>query len=234
VARLSRPELKERTRTELLAAARAVFLRRGFHDATLDEIAEEAGYSKGAVYSNFAAKDELLLAVLDEHYEGRIASYRSFLSEPDTLENHIRAVARFMVESDAREPEWSPLLLQFWAHSFRREALRTELGERRERFLDVIAELIADLNARHGIEFTLPAKEVARASGALARGMAVERLVNPDSISVELFEEMHLALMTGFIKPSNQETPRTKGRNDGARNDRDGAAAPRSAAGSDR
>ena len=51
--RLSREERKARTRVDLLAAARTVFLRRGFHGATLDEIAEEAGYTKGAVYSNF-------------------------------------------------------------------------------------------------------------------------------------------------------------------------------------
>ena len=66
--RRTRSESKVRTRTDLIAAARSVFLARGFHPATLDEIAEQAGYTKGAVYSNFAGKDDLFLALLVEYY----------------------------------------------------------------------------------------------------------------------------------------------------------------------
>ena len=61
--RLSRQDRKERTRADLVAAAREVFMRRGFHGASLEEISDHAGYTKGAVYSNFAGKDELFLAV---------------------------------------------------------------------------------------------------------------------------------------------------------------------------
>ena len=63
--RVTRAERKEQIRADLLAAAREVFLRRGFHQASLEEIALEAGWSKGAVFSNFAGKDDLFLAVLD-------------------------------------------------------------------------------------------------------------------------------------------------------------------------
>ena len=76
--RLTRPERKAATRRELLDAARTVFLRRGFHGASLDEIAEEAGYTKGAVYSNFEDKDALFLAVLDAGYGRRATLYSSF------------------------------------------------------------------------------------------------------------------------------------------------------------
>src|ERR671936_541012 len=69
--RLTRGERKDRTKTDLVEAARAVFLRRGFHTASLDEIAEEAGYTKGAVYSSFGSKDELFLAVLDDLFRPR-------------------------------------------------------------------------------------------------------------------------------------------------------------------
>src|SRR5204862_4334863 len=67
--RLTQAERKQRTRAELVSTARNAFLERGFHGASLDEIAEEAGYSKGAVYSNFAGKDDLFLAVLDAQFE---------------------------------------------------------------------------------------------------------------------------------------------------------------------
>ena len=69
--RRTRSDTKAQTRADLIAAARQVFLARGFHPATLDEIAEQAGYTKGAVYSNFAGKDDLFLAVLAEYYARR-------------------------------------------------------------------------------------------------------------------------------------------------------------------
>ena len=74
--RVTRSERKARTRASCSLAARTVFLRRGFHGASLDEIAEEAGYTKGAVYSNFAGKDDLYLALLGAHYE-RVSRHTS-------------------------------------------------------------------------------------------------------------------------------------------------------------
>src|SRR5438874_13831188 len=103
--RLLRAERKERTKSELVAAARAVFLRRGFHAASLDEIAEEAGYTKGAVYSNFAHKDDLFLAVLDEYFRGRAEAYGEFVLDQDDPEDAYRAVARLWWEANQREPE---------------------------------------------------------------------------------------------------------------------------------
>src|SRR5688500_9894478 len=64
--RLTRAEAKEATRRKVLAAAAKVFQDRGYHSATLDEVADIAGYSKGAIYSSFATKDDLFLALLDE------------------------------------------------------------------------------------------------------------------------------------------------------------------------
>src|SRR5262245_38746350 len=106
--RLSRLERKSQTRAELLRAARVVFLRRGFHGASVDEIAEEAGYTKGAVYSNFAGKDDLYLAVLDAHYEERTEAYVEMMWLEPSFDDAIRAVGRFMAETDAREPDWLP------------------------------------------------------------------------------------------------------------------------------
>src|SRR5512132_991876 len=67
--RLSRAERRQQTREELLTAAEACFVTRGFHATSVDQVAEQAGYTKGAVYSNFAAKEDLFFAV----YERRVA-----------------------------------------------------------------------------------------------------------------------------------------------------------------
>jgi AcrR family transcriptional regulator len=204
--RLARAERKERTKGEVVEAARTVFLRRGFHAASLDEIAEEAGYTKGAVYSNFASKDELFLGVLDAHFERRMRRYTDAALDEQTLDEAYRAVAGLMFEEDRREPEWAPLLLEFWAHASRRERLRAAVVERRERFLNAVAALIEELVSRHGAELLIPAKEAARASGGLMRGVGIEWLLEPSTASRELFEEMHLALMAGLTRYPRRRT----------------------------
>src|SRR3954471_13492259 len=114
--RIGRAERKERTRAELVQAARRTFLRHGFHGASVDLIADEAGYTKGAVYSSFAGKDDLFLAVLDANFEQRRQAYTELLLDRERLEDAYRVVARFLFESDRDEPRWAPLLLEFWAH----------------------------------------------------------------------------------------------------------------------
>src|SRR5262249_4039838 len=157
--RLTRIERKERTRADIVAAARESFLRHGFHGASLDLIAEEAGYTKGAVYSSFAGKDDLFLAVLDASFERRRQAYTELLLDQERIEDAYRVVARFLFESDREEPQWAPLLLEFWAHASRRDELRLAVAERRERFLDAIAQLIDELAERYGVTFRIPAKE---------------------------------------------------------------------------
>jgi AcrR family transcriptional regulator len=215
VTRLTRAERKGQTRSDLVAAARAVFLRRGFHEATLEDIAEEAGYTKGAVYSNFAGKDELFLAVLDAHFERRVEEWALDLALDDsaTLEETYRAVARKMDEADRREPDWTPLMLEFWVHASRRDGLREQAAASRRRFLALMSSFVEEVARRHGVEFRLSALEVARGSGALARGLAMERLLDPEAAALAPFEEMHAAYMIGLTKPSaagadSQETLR--------------------------
>lgn len=196
--RLRQAERKQHTRAELVATARSVFLERGFHGASLDEIADRAGYSKGAVYSNFASKDDLFLAVLDAQLERRARVFVDVMLDEHRLEDSLRAVARSMFDADRADPGWTPLVLEFWAHASRRESLRAAVVERRERFFTVIAGLIDELAERHGLEFAIPSKEIARGSSALARGIALDRLLDPEVVSPELFEQMHTAYINGL------------------------------------
>lgn len=199
--RLGRSQRKERTRTEVLQSARRVFLARGFHEASLEEIAEEAGYTKGAVYSSFASKDELFLAVLDEHIDRRLQAYEELIPEAPTLEEGLRVAGRYMAELDAREPAWQPLMVEFWIHAARREPLRLAARERHERATAAITALIAKLAARHDVEYRIPDPHLVRGSGALARGMALERLIDPAAAPVELVEEMFVAYCLGLAMP---------------------------------
>jgi AcrR family transcriptional regulator len=207
--RLSRPERRERTRGDLLEAARTVFERGGFHRAALDEIADEAGYTKGAVYSHFpGGKDELFLAVLDRHIDERVPTYAEIILSQDSFEASLRAIARHLVALGERDPAWTPLLVEFWTHASHDPQLRAAVRERNERQMRAIAALIDDLAARHGVMYVLPTVEVVRGSSALARGMGIERLVSPEAPLGASFEELFVAQMTGLARTAPQRASR--------------------------
>jgi len=201
--RLLRAERKERTRADLVAAARVVFLQQGFHAASLDEIAEEAGYTKGAVYSNFASKDELFLAVLDAHFERRADAYREIALDQADIDGVYRAVARFWRDANEREPEWARLVAEFFVHASRHEPLRSAAREVRERGIRSISAIVAPIAAAQGIEFTLPLEQIIRGSGALNRGLAIEQLLDPD-LPGEIFEAAHVAYMRGLTRETSE------------------------------
>ena len=132
VTRLTRAERTERVRADLLVAARRTFLSRGFHQASLEEIALAAGWSKGAVFSNFAGKDELFLAVLDDQNRRRRREQIAEMQVAPTLAEALLAAGREMAGAHARDPQWTPLLVEFWTHASRDDALRARVSAAHE------------------------------------------------------------------------------------------------------
>lgn len=179
--------------------ARRVFEERGFHAASLEEIAEEAGYSKGAIYSNFSGKDELFLAVLEEHIEQRARAVVDAALDGEDFEAAVRAVARSARDAGEREPRWAALLVEYWTHVSRRDGVRAVVLGLHERQLDAFTVVIEELARRHGVVFRIPAREVVRGTGALGRGLALERLLAPELPIGELFEELFVAATLGFV-----------------------------------
>lgn len=197
--RLNRAERRERTRDDIVAAAYRVFLRDGFHGATLDNIAEEAGYTKGAVYSNFDGKDALFLALLDAQFEARLAPFLEGIGRAETLDDALRSNARLMAETASSEPLWAPLLVEFWTHASRDAALRAEAARRHDRVLDAVGDAITRAAERFGVTWSREPRELVRSASAFARGMALERLLDPDTVAVEDFEEEFIAFVKSHL-----------------------------------
>lgn len=197
--RLNRAERKERTRDDIVAAAYRVFLRDGFHGATLDNIAEEAGYTKGAVYSNFDGKNALFLALLDAQFEARLAPFLEGIGRVETLDDALRSNARLMAETASSEPLWAPLLVEFWTHASRDAALRAEAARRHDRVLDAVGDAITRAAERFGVTWSREPRELVRSASAFARGMALERLLDPDTVAVEDFEEEFIAFVKSHL-----------------------------------
>jgi AcrR family transcriptional regulator len=200
--RMTRAERSQQTRCELVGAARRIFLRSGFHGASVDEISAEAGYTTGAVYSGFGGKDELFLAVVDDHLERRARLYTdAALAAPD-FESANREVIRAAVAAGREEPGWTPLLMEFWTHAARRPHLRVAVAERNERSLDASAALHEEVAARHGMRLLRDPREMQRAVTAMARGLSLERQIGPDAEREQLFEDCAIALLRVFTEPS--------------------------------
>jgi AcrR family transcriptional regulator len=198
--RKTRAERAEQTRAELIEAARTVFLRRGFHRASLDEISAEAGYTTGAVYSRFGGKDELLLAVLDDHIERRLALFAEAARGAADFAEANRQVIHAAVAAGRDTPSWTPLLMEFWTHAAHRPGLRDAVRERHDRQIDALAAIYEELGAREGITFQRPAREIVQICGALARGLGLERQLAPDAALGDMYEEYAMRLTDALIE----------------------------------
>ena len=203
-ARLSRAERSARTRAELLASARRLFLRHGFHAASLEQVAEEAGFTIGAVYSRFGSKAGLFLAILDERIDQLVAEVSRVATLDQALPAHAELLAGQRMALLEREQEWFPLVLEFWSHAAREPRLRREFGARHERLVGAYAALIEADYARLGLELPLAPELMARAVVAMGNGVALERLADPDRVPEELLSTMAIAFLRGLAGDDSQ------------------------------
>jgi AcrR family transcriptional regulator len=183
----NRREIKQgQTRARLLEAAATVFARRGYHVATLEEVAAEAGFTKGAVYSNFESKEALFLALVDQEIAKRVQEIGAVVQAAgggDIEAEAERQFQRFVRE----EPHWPFLFYEFFAYGARRDDLRGEFVKRRRAVHRVIANGIRAQAEQAGVELPIQAEQIAVAFEALMNGLAFNRLLDPRSVPDGLF-----------------------------------------------
>jgi len=183
--RLTRQERKTQTRERLIDAAAQVFARRGFEAASLDEVAAAAGYTKGAVYSNFASKTELFVALIERRIEVESARHASGIDGASP-----EAASTYLAQESETESEWDRqwliLAIEFWLHAMRDERARALLAEQYERARTVSAELIASFYRNSGQEPTLPARDMAIVIEALSIGLGFQSAIDPQAVKMSL------------------------------------------------
>jgi AcrR family transcriptional regulator len=191
---ISRKEAQERTRERVVVAAAKVFARRGYHRATMDEIASEAGYTIGAIYSNFAGKEELFLALADRQVGERVAEVKAIADAAEGEEPGREAADQLRTFLE-RDPEWPLLFYEFWSLSVRNPELQGELAKRRDAIRDALAETLTRVAKRHGFELRFPAPVLATAIAASLNGLAFERAADPTALPDEVFAEFVTAVL---------------------------------------
>jgi AcrR family transcriptional regulator len=195
--RLTRAEKSAQTRAELMASARQLFLRHGFHACSLEMVAEEAGFTIGAVYSRFGSKANLFLAILDERIDQLVAEVAQVAGLHQPIPEQAELLAGRRMALLEREREWFPLVLEFWSHAARDERLRHEFGACHERLVGAYADLIEADYARLGLPLPLAPEVLARAVVAIGNGVALERLTDPARVPEGLLSTMAVAFLRG-------------------------------------
>ncbi|MEW6267897.1 MAG: helix-turn-helix domain-containing protein [Thermodesulfobacteriota bacterium] len=181
VVRLRRDEQVERNRRQLLAAARQVFLERGFHAASLDAIAEAAGFSKGVVYSQFESKADLFLALLEERIEER-ASRNEELAARASGSAGLEELIELQAQAAAAEPAWALLLLEFRLHAARDPALNERYVRLHARTIERLATTLDRMLARTPGRTDGPPETMALFLLALGNGLALEDAASPGGL----------------------------------------------------
>src|SRR3712207_28839 len=126
---LTRAERQQRTREELVDAAERLFSKQGFHATSIDAVAAEAGFTKGAVYSNFESKEDLFFAVYERRVDRRVeemeAALRDATTAHDAFEGMVPGAGRYPAAGDG----WLAVFFEFWAHVLRHPELKQRFAE---------------------------------------------------------------------------------------------------------
>ena len=181
---------REQTRNHLLAAAAQVFAERGFHGASLDEVATVAGFTKGAVYSNFKSKEDLFLALFRARYEQETEALRATLYASDVPSEARLSdfVALFRDQTHVARSNFGLLYQEFWLYAARNPAARKQFTQIDDEAVEALAELIAAERQRLGVEPLEDAIQTARIIEVLFRGIGLLRILQPDVADESLIE----------------------------------------------
>jgi AcrR family transcriptional regulator len=194
-----RDEQRALTRRRLLDAAEAVFARSGFHGASVDEIARTAGATTGALYSNFASKEELFLALFEERIAGDVDDYAQIVAEGTTIEQQVRGAADRWMAILRERPAYFPLLIEFWAYAMREPRLRERLAGRFAALRTASARIAVEGAERQGFPPDAQAAElVGTLITALGNGLALEKLLDPQAVPDTRFGDLLVLIFTAL------------------------------------
>jgi len=199
--RLSREESRLQTRERLLEAAAEVFSREGFEAASVDEVAEEAGFSKGAVYSNFASKEELFLTLLDRHLEAELKNVTSRFTQSSRDED---AEAGLEERSFTTELEknriWNVLSIEFLLYAMRHPSAQQQLAVRYRAARNELAVLLRGMVQSEDGHTGVPVEYLPWALLALGTGLALQAYLEPGALPADLYSTVVGRLLDGMGK----------------------------------
>lgn len=197
--RLTRTEAQAVTKARLISAARRVFAQQGFEGASVDAIAEEAGMTKGAIYSNFATKEDLFLSVLDDCMDREEQTLEAIFTEQP--QSRMEALHHYLTSApDQQKGDWELLAAEFWLYAARKPVLRAQLATRYRTRRAKIAQFVERYLTDMDRALPAPAESLASAIIALASGLEMQWIIDPEAIPHDLLS----AILTVLLEDSTK------------------------------
>ena len=181
--RLSRAEQNDRNRALLLSAALRVFLSRGYHAASLEQIADEAGFSKGAMYSRFESKADMFLALLRDRIAARTAENAAAVAKLASS-GTVAGLVELAWQAERATPGWRLLVTEFRVVAARDPVLNQRYAAAHATTVDAVTSILSAMAERDGISLAVPARRLAELLLAIETGIALEQLASPDAIDI--------------------------------------------------
>jgi AcrR family transcriptional regulator len=168
------------------------------HGASIDRIAAEAGYTKGAFYAHFASKEDLFLTMLDEHFATELARLDAVLAGAEDPAEEVRKAAEDFLEHIDADPEWRRLYQEFATHAARHDAFRAEFASRQRALRERMAAVFERWAADFGVIPPLPPAEIAAMTFFMADGFLLDQIIDPELDSA-LYGRMFEVFMHGLM-----------------------------------
>jgi AcrR family transcriptional regulator len=206
----TRAERQAHTRSELVDAAERLFIAQGFHATSIDAVAAEAGFTKGAVYSNFTSKEDLFFAVYERRIDARVAEIEAILEAAPTVREGVERI----IPGNRGRPEtddgWMAVFFEFWAHALRHPQLRKRFAAQHRRVIDVLATAMLE----SGQELPDDPHKLATARYAMQLGLQLERLTQPEVVDERLGLRMGRLMDEGGLDGLPDQAPTGRGARD--------------------
>jgi AcrR family transcriptional regulator len=199
--RLTREQQRRQTRERLLSSALEVFEARGYAESSLEEIAERAGHTRKAIYSNFSGKDELLLEIMERRFQSHIERIEELLNEETSPERKTLDVGSLFADYLSQERAWRKLFHEFCSVASRDEKIGSRFRACYRARKQIIVRLVESEVGRRGIELTAPTERLVMGVFALFTGLSVEKMIDPEEVDEALFGEMLGLLAISVIVP---------------------------------
>jgi AcrR family transcriptional regulator len=135
-------ELSELRKEQILEAAMVVFARLGFHKARMDDIVQEAGLSKGAVYWYFKSKDEIITTILNRFMERELEDFRQIGQIDGPIPIRLTIMMKTMAKEIEEISDLMPIIYEFYAVAAREETIRKTIDRYLKRYTKLLEQLI--------------------------------------------------------------------------------------------
>jgi AcrR family transcriptional regulator len=167
----------ELTRSLLIQAAEKIFARDGFEAARLEEIAADAGYTRGAFYANFENKEDLFFALLEAEISSRIENVRLQVDTSRTPAAKLKALRSFLLDMSL-DRRWSLLFLEFKLFAVRHPQVKSRLAAMNRRFVSSRVQILQDVMEGLGRDLPASANAIGISLAILANGLALEHMLD--------------------------------------------------------